>query len=762
MKNYIFLPALSLANLRVIPLATGLIFTILFAGLKVQGQSFDFGDAPDSYKTLLGSDGPRHKPYTSVYLGGSYGSFYDAEPDGQPSSLADGDDSHDQNGNLVFNRSDEDCLVNGFGAVCISRSSYKLQITVYNNSGSDATVSAWIDINKNGTFDDNERTQTVVPTTPNLIHYNGTLVTLVWNGLSGMTEGWTYARLRVANNPAEVDKPTGMANSGEVEDYRVHLKDEYDFGDAPDSYGTLLGNNGARHLINNNVILLGPLDCSAEDDGQPSVLADADAGETSVGFPYRLTTAKTSFSARVNVLNTSGGNAMLSGWIDFNRNGVFDANERAQAVVGSDTRNLVLNWTGLSGMTEGRTYARFRVATNADEVASPTGTANNGSVEDYTLMIETPQYDYGDAPNSYGTLQSSNGPRHIYNDVATNLALSDGVISNNIDTEGDGQPSTQANGDDALSTDFFSSPFLFDDETGLIELPSLTTSSTSYSVTLSVKNQTGVNATVSGWIDFNQNGMFDANERAQATVPSNQAGSLVQVKLYWNGLNNLAGGQTFMRFRIASNAAEVADPTGVASDGEVEDYSLTIVVQKLSPMPVNLVSLQGQWVENKGNQLSWVTSWERDNDRFEIQRSSDAKGFESIGRVAGKGTTSATQSYEYVDAQSGLNEVMYYRLKQVDLDGTVSYSRIISIRQGAEAGLSLVIYPNPASEQLNLRLPASQKVNGVRVFSVSGAQVMSQEGELEWLDIKSLPTGVYVVEVRTLTGNVLRQRFIKQ
>ncbi|SFC82058.1 GEVED domain-containing protein [Spirosoma endophyticum] len=760
MKNHTFLPSFSLTSLRYVPLIVALGLLTLCAS-EVQGQSFDFGDAPDSYKTLISSDGPRHKPYTSVYLGGSYGSTYDAESDGQPSSMADGDDTHDQNGNQVYNRSDEDGLVNGFGAVCVSKTSYKLQITVYNNSGADATVSAWIDLNKNGTFDDNERTQAVVPTTPSLTHYNGTLVTLVWNGLSGITEGWSYARLRVANNPAEVDKPTGLANSGEVEDYRVHLKDEYDFGDAPDSYGTLLKSNGARHMINNNVILLGPLDCSAEDDGQTSTLADADAGETSVGFPYKLTTAKTSFSALVNVLNTSGGNALLSGWIDFNRNGVFDANERAQAAIGVDTRNLVLNWTGLSGLTEGRTYARFRVATNADEVANPTGTANNGSVEDYTLMIEAPQYDYGDAPNSYGTSLSSNGPRHIYNDVVTNLALSDGVISNNIDTESDGQPSNQANGDDALATNSWL-PVPFDDETGLVESPPLTTTSTSYSVTLSVKNQTGVDATLSGWIDFNQNGTFEANERAQATVPSSQDGGLTQVKLYWNALTNLTGGQTFMRFRIASNAAEVADPTGVASDGEVEDYSLIIVSVKRSPMPVNLVSFQGQWVENKGNQLSWVTSWEQNNDHFDIQRSSDAKSFESIGRMAGKGTTSATQSYAYIDDQSSPNEVVYYRLKQVDLDGTVTYSRIISIRQGLEAGLSLVIYPNPASEQVNLRLPTSHKVAGVRVFSVSGAQMMSQEGEVETLDIKPLPTGIYVIEVRTLSGNVLRQRFVKQ
>ena len=738
-------------------IATALCLLALGAGLQVQAQSFDFGDAPDSYGTRLSSNGPRHAGPSSVYLGGTLGSFYDTEPDGQPGSLADGDDTHDQNGTVVANRSDEDGMVPS--AICVSRDAYTLRVRVYNNSGRDATVSAWIDFNKNGIFDASERAQTVVPTTPNLSHYNGTDVALTWKDLSALTEGWTYARLRVAGNAAEVANPTGSASSGEVEDYRVHLKDEYDFGDAPKSYGTMMKDNGPCHLINDNQMVLGSLDCSAEDDGKFSELADGDAGEMAVGFPYRLTTAKTTFRVNVNVLNSSGADAMLSGWIDFNRNGLFDANERAQAVVASDTRNLVLSWSGLSGLTEGRTYARFRVACKAGEVASPTGIARSGAVEDYTLMIEPPQYDYGDAPDSYGTRLSSNGPRHIYNDMGTSLCLSNGGIANNIDVEADGQPSGQANGDDALSTNFFGPPFMFNDETGLRQPPVLTTNSLSCSAVLSVRNNTGMAATLSGWIDFNRNGGFDANERAQATIPHRSDAGVVQVELHWTILNALTGGQTFGRFRLASNAAEVGIPTGVAGDGEVEDYGLTIAPTSL---PVKLLSFQGRWVEDKGNQLTWASAWETNNDHFAIQRSSDAKSFETIGRVAGHGTASTTQSYAFMDEQDRPADVLYYRLKQVDVDGSVTYSPIISIRQAVETELSMVVYPNPATDQLRLRLPPNQQVRGVRVYSISGTQVINQAGAFDLVDVRSLPAGVYLIEVGTVAGRVLRQRFVKR
>lgn len=757
LKSYVSVDLISLfARISVASVVPGLL-SFLAASPQTQAQSFDFGDAPDSYGTLLNSNGPRHTAFTALYLGGSLGSYYDAEPDGQPSTMADGDDTHDQNGRVVAGQNDEDGLVNGFPAVSLQKSTYTLRISVYNNSGSDATVSAWIDLNKNGVFDANERTQAVVSTTPNLTHYNGTPVTLIWKGIHGLTEGWTYARIRVASKAGEVANPTGPAASGEVEDYRVQLKDEYDFGDAPASYGTMLNDNGARHLINNNLILLGALDCSAEDDGKPSDLADGDDGETAVRFPYKLTTAKTQFQATVNVLNTSGANATLSGWVDFNRNGAFDANERAQAVVAPDARNLVLSWRGVSGLTAGRTYARFRVATSADDVANPTGFASSGAVEDYTLMIESPPYDYGDAPDSYGTRLSSNGPHHIYNDEETKLCLSNGVTTNDIDAEADGQPSAQAEGDNAVSGSF-GTTFAFNDETGLISYSSLITNSTSWSATLSVKNQTGAPATVSGWLDANRNGTFEANERVQATVPADPSGGLVPVTVHWEGLSNLTAGQTFVRFRVASNPDELTKPTGVASDGEVEDYGLTITQ---APMPVDLISFRGQWVERTGIQLSWATAWEQDNAYFDVQRSSDAKSFEAIGRVTGAGNSQTTQAYTFADEPGGQAALSYYRLKQVDTDGKITYSSIIAVRNESSPALLLTVYPNPASEQISLKVEPDEPISQIRIYNAAGVEVISQERASNRVPIRALPTGSYLVDVMTTTGQHVRQRFIK-
>ncbi|PWJ59381.1 putative secreted protein (Por secretion system target) [Dyadobacter jejuensis] len=203
-------------------------------------------------------------------------------------------------------------------------------------------------------------------------------------------------------------------------------------------------------------------------------------------------------------------------------------------------------------------YYRINVETNSATLLStqsPNG-SNDGASCPSALAFQT---DLGDAPDSYITLLNTGGPSHILSQ--------DLLLGQNVDAEDDGQPTSTANGDD--TTD---SP---DDEDGLTAIPPLGTSYTAYSLNVAVTNTTGADATLSGWVDFNRNGVFNSGERAQATVP-NGANSAT---LNWTGLSGLSAGQTYIRLRLASDAAEVANPSGdsgSASNGEVEDYPLTI------------------------------------------------------------------------------------------------------------------------------------------------------------------------------------------
>ncbi len=182
-----------------------------------------------------------------------------------------------------------------------------------------------------------------------------------------------------------------------------------------------------------------------------------------------------------------------------------------------------------------------------------------------TMFTATAQTrDYGDAPNSYATTTAGSGPSHLpvaYNAVAKTAAL---MLGSRIDLEADGIPGTLATGDDTDD---------MDDEDAITRFPLLIPGATSYSVTLTVTNTTGTAATVTGWIDFNKSGTFEAGEFATATVAS----GATTVTLSWSGFPAVANfGYIYARFRIAANAAEIALPTGAASTGEVEDHRFFI------------------------------------------------------------------------------------------------------------------------------------------------------------------------------------------
>ncbi len=173
-----------------------------------------------------------------------------------------------------------------------------------------------------------------------------------------------------------------------------------DFGDAPDTYGTNLVNSGsegigAYHTVNTN-IHLGATVPDAEADAATPLNGTGDDvtgtdDEDGVTTFAALTTSTTPYSVGVTVKNTTGGNANLVGWIDFDRDGVFQADEGASAIVANSATTATLTWSNIGttgpNIVAGNTYARFRITTDAITTSSTGGAATNGEVEDYPLTI---------------------------------------------------------------------------------------------------------------------------------------------------------------------------------------------------------------------------------------------------------------------------------------------------------------------------------------------------------------------------------------
>jgi hypothetical protein len=174
------------------------------------------------------------------------------------------------------------------------------------------------------------------------------------------------------------------------------------------------------------------------------------------------------------------------------------------------------------------------------------------------------------------------------------------------------------------------------------------------------------------------------------------------------------------------------------------------------PLPVVLTDFSAQAVQNRDALLSWHTASEKNNDHFDVERSFDGTAFTKVGQLAGHGTTSAASTYAFTDAgvASKASGPVYYRLRQVDLDGTSAFSPVRSVRftSQAAAPVALGLYPNPAqaSTQLDLsQLPATGAFQ-VLVLDASGRTVLSRTlagGLPQPLDVQNLASGTYHVRV---------------
>jgi uncharacterized repeat protein (TIGR01451 family) len=491
----------------------------------------DFGDAPASYGTQ-GAGAASHavNPLAPLMLG----SCVDTEPDGQPSANALGDDGAAGTSRIGQCLDDED----GVTFLTPLAACQTAQLTV--TASGPGALDAWIDFNADGDFDDaGEQIFTVGALTAGAN-------TLTFNVPCTAVSAATYARFRLSS--AGHLGPTGAAPDGEVEDYAVNVG-AVDFGDAPDSYGTLLASNGPNHRAVAG-FSLGPTEDS-ETDGQPNAAANGDgADEDGVFFPNSgVLNACSTVTLPVSYTNTAGiATPRLDAWIDFDGDGRFD-DPRDRVASGlalppAGVLNLPVNVP--CDAKPSFSYARFRLSSTG--VSSPLGPASDGEVEDYAVQVFG--LDFGDAPAPYPTLLANDGARHAVRPG------NNPTLGTRVDTEGDGQPSATLTGDDANGVD---------DEDG-VTFPATLIPGTDGTIQLQIGAVGGI---VSCWIDFNQNGswadageqvipgieLFDPNTTRSFTFPV-PPGS--------------PAGNAAARCRISTMGA--LGVTGLAPDGEVEDH----------------------------------------------------------------------------------------------------------------------------------------------------------------------------------------------
>ena len=179
--------------------------------------------------------------------------------------------------------------------------------------------------------------------------------------------------------------------------------------------------------------------------------------------------------------------------------------------------------------------------------------------------------------------------------------------------------------------------------------------------------------------------------------------------------------------------------------------------QPLSPLPVELLSFTAKR-RATSVALNWTTASEKNSAYFEVQRSLNGETFAKVAHTPARGNTNQLTAYTALDSAVPAG-TLYYRLRQVDLDGKVAYSPVVVV--GALGQLAtLQVYPNPASDVLHIEIPDATPY---RVFNFLGQTVLSgtttPEGMV--LDVRVLPAGSYLLELRTAQGPQVR-KFTKE
>lgn len=182
-----------------------------------------------------------------------------------------------------------------------------------------------------------------------------------------------------------------------------------------------------------------------------------------------------------------------------------------------------------------------------------------------------------------------------------------------------------------------------------------------------------------------------------------------------------------------------------------------------TPLPVRWVSLTAQRTR-ADVQVHWQTATEQSSHPFEVERSTDGQTFALVGRVApALATSSPSHTYAYLDAGVGESRSpqLYYRIKQVELDGTVSYSTVVIVSRLPVGETIPPAYPNPVVNALYLKaLPEGATV---RVTDITGRLVYSSTAVAPTLTLLTAgwPKGVYCLQVSAGNQASLTQRLIK-
>lgn len=184
-------------------------------------------------------------------------------------------------------------------------------------------------------------------------------------------------------------------------------------------------------------------------------------------------------------------------------------------------------------------------------------------------------------------------------------------------------------------------------------------------------------------------------------------------------------------------------------------------------LPIELIEFKAT-CKNSDIQLNWITASEKNNDYFLIERSNDANYWEIINKISGNGDKSSITKYDYIDKNAFKDQkILYYRLTQVDFDGTKEVFNLIDIECNNSISSSFILYPNPLINEINFLVNNLERSKRGRLFIIDtyGSVVFEKElsliqGMNEFKFPIDLKNGIYSIQLTTDAEQIPAQKMI--
>lgn len=172
------------------------------------------------------------------------------------------------------------------------------------------------------------------------------------------------------------------------------------------------------------------------------------------------------------------------------------------------------------------------------------------------------------------------------------------------------------------------------------------------------------------------------------------------------------------------------------------------------PLPIKMSLLEGNFVDGTNVKLNWKTYDEKNNNRFEVQKSSDGLKFTTISSIpsqAVSGNSTGTLEYGYTD-NAGIKDRIFYRLRQVDNDNKSSYSNVVYLAVKGDKDMVVKIHPNPAQTSVMVHIQgiiptgAEIQLTDMAGKIIDKMGISSNDMEMPMFDVSKLSSGVYLIK----------------